>query len=583
MSRSVAKALFWASCVWMGSACVTATDEPSDPGTEPPPLPDTVYNFECDASASPSAIPLRRLSAAQHRLATIDFVRDTLPAHSEDVIQELQPAITGLVPDIPEGPEPHFARLSRLDQLVSQGHVDRGYDLATAVGASLTQPGRLQDLAGSCAPASVDCVRSFVQKAAPLAWRRPVEDAEVTRVLAAIQADPVTAADWADVVTLMLLSPEHLYLVETVQDTTQTPPALTAISLANRMSFHFWQRPPDEELRALAESGELLDDNVYKEQVERLFKDERTKHSVREFFSEWLGNTALEELDSRVGAPVYEAFRGDTLPGPDLKEHMLDEVTDSIVWTTFDQGGTWDDVLTSDRSFARTQGLADIYDTPVWDGVSEPPLMTQEQRAGLVTRAAYLATGSANTRPIMKGVLLRTALLCDEIGSPPDNAANNPPDLPEDISTRQFVENLTGSGSCSFCHEKKINPLGFVTEDFDALGRPRSTQKLFDSSTGEARGEVPIDTFVKPYVVHPHETAANAHDITALFVASPKPRACLTRHWFRFTFGRMEDEAIDGCALEPVDRALADGESLADALLAIAMTPDFRHRDLGGQ
>lgn len=558
-----------------------APTEPTDLGPDEPTL-DATPNFECDATAVPAALPLRRLSRTQHRNTVEAFIAEAVPTGADGVTSSLQPDLAGLVADVPAGPEPHFGRLSRLDQLVSQSHVDRSYEVAVAVGTALAAPDRLWDLASDCDPSTRACIRAYIERMGPVALRRPLADDEPERYLAAVQDDPVSPDDWRDVTTLLLLAPDHLYLVESVVDDGSAHPPLDAHALASRLSYHWWQGPPDAELRALADSGALLDDATYRAQVERLAADDRARDAVAEFFSEWMGNTALEELDSRVGTPVYDAFRDGFRPGPDLRERMLAEATDSFVWTTFDNGGTWDDVLTSDRSFARTEDLASIYETPVWDGVSDPPAMTQSARAGLITRAAYTATGSANTRPIMKGVLLRTALLCDEIGTPPDNAADNPPALPENASTREFVENLTGSGSCAFCHVKRINPLGFATEDFDSLGRHRSVQRLFDSNTGEDLGTVPINTAVTPYVIDPHETVADAHDLTALFVASPKPRACLTRHWFRFTFGRMEDEATDGCALDPVDRALGEGDPLADALKAVSLSDGFRRRTLGG-
>src|SRR5690606_9357832 len=179
------------------------------------------------------------------------------------------------------------------------------------------------------------------------------------------------------------------------------------------------------------------------------------------FFGEWLENTTLDELDSRLGTPVFDAFRGDFVPGPDLREDMLREVTDAAVHAALDDGGTWEDLLLDRRSFARTGELAAIYGVPRWSPGEDPPAIDDPARVGLITRAAFVATGSASTRPIMKGVFLRKALLCDPIDPPPAEAAANPPELSEDLTTRQVVEELTGTGSCSGCHTVMINPLGF--------------------------------------------------------------------------------------------------------------------------
>lgn len=536
-------------------------------------------SFVCDAAARPAELPLRRLSALQHRL-TIDHLVATLaPDHVDAISADITSALAALVPDVPDGPNPHYARLSTLDHAVSQAHVDRSYDLAVALSASLTQAGRWRDLAG-CEVTEPACLEGFVRDAGATILRRDLSDSDVGFYLQPVGDAPLEHEDWSDVLTLLLMSPDHLYHVETVVDAEADAPILDARSLANRLAYHAWQAPPDAELVALARSGALLDEAVYASEVERLFAHPHARRGVAAFFDEWLLNVALEPLDSRVGTPVYDAFRADFTPTSTLHDDMLAEVTDSALYYTFDTQGTWDDVLTSDRSFARSEALASLYETPAWDGLGEPPVMTQPGRAGLLTRAALLATGSANNRPIQKGVFLRKALLCDPIPPPPADVAGDPPELQPDMSTREFVEALTGGGECAACHTSLINPLGFVTEDYDALGRHRTEQVLLDPETGEVRGTTPVDTVAQPQVeVGSTEMVFDAHGLTALIVASDKPRECLTRHWFRYTFGRLEDNTTDGCALAAMDDALDAGSTLQDALRRMALSPAFRtHR-----
>jgi hypothetical protein len=569
--RDVTVALLAAAMLACRGAGADPDGDP-DPG-EPRP------SFACDDTAAPAELPLRRLSTLQHRHTVHDLVTRLQPGHAAAVLTDLAPALGALVPDVPDGPEPHYARLSALDHTVSQAHVDRSYELAVAVGTALTRGARWSALA-DCDVTQLACLQDFVRTAGPVTLRRDLDDADVAFYLRPAADAPLGRDDWVDVLTLLLLSPDHLYHVETVQDALAEPPLLDARSLANRLAYHAWQAPPDPELVALARSGELLDEAVYQAQVARLFADDRARAAVGAFFDEWLRNVALEPLDSRLGTPVYDAFRADFTPTSTLRAEMLAEVTDSVLYTTFDADGTWDDVLTSDRSFARSPELASLYETPVWDGTSEPPVMTQPGRSGLVTRAALLATGSANTRPIQKGVFLRKALLCDPIPPPPADVAGDPPALQPDMSTRDFVDALTGGGECAACHAGLINPLGFVAEDYDALGRHRTEQVLLDPETGAVRGSVPIDTVVQPQVeVGSSEMAFDAHSLTALLVASEKPRACLTRHWFRFTFGRVEDNTLDGCTLAAMDDALDEGRTLREALRQLALSPAFRtHR-----
>jgi Protein of unknown function (DUF1588)/Protein of unknown function (DUF1592)/Protein of unknown function (DUF1585) len=564
------------------AACVgNIGDEDADPEAK---VPSTPTNFVCDENIVQVTLPLRRLSHTQYVNAVSDLLRHVLPAEADAVIAELAPLFDQVPDDQRIGPE-HYARFSRLDQAVQQDHVDATYDVANAVGAALGVGPRLAEVFGSCAadadPSNDDiCVDEFIRSFGERALRRAVTDDDVAFYRQPAGVAPFDAADYADVAALMLTSPWMLYVVEHGPDGSDAEKvALGPYEIASRLSLHFWQTIPDEELLAAARSGELASDDGYRAQVERVFAHPRTKAALGAYFGEWLENTDLDDLDSRLGMPVFDAFIGDFTPGPDLRARMLQEVVDSALYYGYDAEGTLEDFYANNRSFAKTDDLASLYGAPVWDGSSEPPVMADAARTGLLTRAAFLATGSANTRPIMKGVFVRTALLCDEIPAPPANAAATPPDLSANLTTREVVEELTHQGSCAGCHQTVINALGFATENFDALGRVRSEQTFYDEATGAVVGSKPVDTVSEPRVESADDSISNgAADLTQLILDSPKPYACFTRQYFRFTFGRIEDLDADACALADVKQALDDGRPLTDVLRTIALSDQFRER-----
>lgn len=541
-------------------------------------------DFLCDEDALPAALPLRRLSRTQYENTISDLVRLALPSDADTILTTLEPRFAMLPEDVRVGPDKHYAGLSRLDQAVQQDHVDVTYAIAADVGAAFTATAeRLIAFAGACATdADTDndasCLDELIRRFGERALRRPIDDADIAFYRTPAGAPPYDAADYADVVALLLNAPHLFYFVEHGADDAEVSAPLSAFELASRLSYHFWQTMPDEQLFEAARSGALLSDDGYRAAVDRIYADPRTEEAIALFFGEWLENTTLEELDSRVGTPVYDAFAGELLPGPDLREHMLGEVVDAALFYARRTEGTFQEFFSSNKSFARTDDLAAIYGVPVWDGVGEPPEL-DASRAGLLTRAAYLATGSANTRPIMKGVFLRKAILCDDIPPPPANAAANPPMLSQEMSTRQVVEELTQQGVCGGCHATVINPLGFATENFDALGRLRDEQPLYDETTGAEVGTAPIDTQSVPQVDDGNtEISSGASDLLRMVLASKKPAACFARHYFRFTFGRLEDDERDGCALYDVKRAVEEGRPLAEVLRAVALTPSFRER-----
>jgi hypothetical protein len=131
---------------------------------------------------------------------------------------------------------------------------------------------------------------------------------------------------------------------------------------------------------------------------------------------------------------------------------------------------------------------------------------------------------------------------------------------------------------CSGCHRALINPLGFATESFDALGRYRTEQKLFDED-GESIGSKPVDTRGVPRVLS-DDTAevSGALELMNKIAESGKAEACLARNYFRFTFARWENLSQDGCTLEALRAPLAQGGTIPELAEAAARTPSFKRR-----
>ena len=580
----VAAMLF--ACQGQGDLSVLHTG--NDPDGTGPGTGKKFQKFSCDPAQVPFDLPLRRLTRAQYGNAVRDWVDATTLAPSDK--SATLAAVEALVARYPDdmrvgAPGQKHGGYTQLDQTVQQAHVDASYEVAVALGRELTSsPARRTALLGACATdgdAGNDdsCLRAFVASFGQRVLRRPLTGTDQTLYRDAAGAAPVDPAAVADVIALLLTAPEALYHVEIPREETQGPALLDAYSLASRLSFHFWQAPPDAQLLAAASSGALLTPEGYAAEVERLFADPRTNVAVHDFFSQWLRLDELQPMDTRVGTPVFDAFAGEHMPDSDLHRHMQDEIRDLVTWVAR-TGGTVGDVLTSRKSFARTDDLAALYGQPVWDGTSPPQDFEEPARFGLLTRAAMLASPSGNTRPIMKGFHVRTALLCESVPAPPDNAMAMPIELSPDATTREVVEQITEQtgSSCSGCHSTLLNPLGFVTENFDALGRFRTHQRLFDAD-GTHRGERPVDTRTQFRFGDRTRAVSGAEDVTRLIAQSGEFESCFAVQYFRFAFGRMEDSLKDGCALATLEGQAQEGRPLAEVLKAVALQPAFHRRD----
>lgn len=546
-------------------------------------LPGEDVSIDAEPLGEESTLGLPRLGRDEYLHTLNDVLREAVPTLAAELWQTLEPATRAFPADQPVSPpaEKHGG-FTRLDQSQQQQYANVPVDIAATLGRELVRtPERLSALVGSCASTALDraCVEAFVRRFGELTQRRPLDAEDVAFYLDGLPATGVDAEAIGNLVTRLLSAPRFLYHVESGADAAGAADifALDAWELASRLSYHFWGTMPDPALREAARSGALLEPERYEAEVARLFADPRTDRTLEAFFEQWFWPLhELPPLDSRLGDPVFRAFAGAQAPSAALRENMVRDVVDAAAFVA-KRGGTLRDLLTNRQSFARDAELAAIYGVPVWDGVGPPPTLPAE-RVGLLTRAAFLTTGTANTRPVMKGVFIRTTLLCEEIPPPPQEAMAVAINLSPEMSTRQVVEQLTeANSSCAGCHKTGINPFGFVTENFDSLGRVRTTQTLFDTS-GAVVGQAPIDTRTYPRIDKDDREVSGAGDLTERLLETGKIESCFAERYFRYTFRRIESTSGDRTLIDVLARTTRDGGALSDLLRATALRPEFRRK-----
>ena len=562
------------------------------PGTAGAGAGTTPVNFACDANAAPPVATLRRLTMTQVRNTVADLAAWALGSTSagQTVMTEIASPLGALPDDRREAvPQDLHGSYRRLDQSLQQIHVESTYDVAVALGAALTTTARLGTVVGSCATDTstsndATCLDAFIKRFGARALRRPLATDEVDFYKTAYgSSTTASAAAYADLIGILITAPDFMYFVEH-GDTAVTGQTgvydVSPYELASRLSYQLWQTAPDDALLAAAADGSLRDATTYGAQVTRMLADPRARPALDEFFSDWMKAEDLPALDAKNADATFKTFAGTDLPDGKLRQAMIDDVVGMLDYYTWTSPAGMSSLLTSDLAFPRDARLAKLYGVSVWSGTGAPPALPAGQRPGLLTRALFLSTGTANTRPIMKGVFARTNILCDSIPPPPPGANAKPPDLGPNMTTRESVEAITEMPGtvCLGCHGPMINPLGFATEGFDALGRFRTAQRLFDAS-GTETGTKPVNTMTVPQVVFGDQTAITTPaELMSLMLASGKVEACLARNFFRYTYGRWEDTTRDGCALEDARKALAGGGSIADLAAAAVKTTEFRRR-----
>jgi hypothetical protein len=131
---------------------------------------------------------------------------------------------------------------------------------------------------------------------------------------------------------------------------------------------------------------------------------------------------------------------------------------------------------------------------------------------------------------------------------------------------------------CAGCHTTLINPSGFITESFDALGRERKDEKIFDPQ-GHLIATLPIDTSATPAVtLEDQRTMTQAGELIAAIDESQLFHSCLALRYFRFTYERNESTAKDGCALSDLEKLARSGATLSQVLEHLVEADGYKQR-----
>ena len=202
---------------------------------------------------------------------------------------------------------------------------------------------------------------------------------------------------------------------------------------------------------------------------------------------------------------------------------------------------------TSRRSTASSPGTAG----------SEPPQMPAGQRAGhahphgvVDDRQTRRATRCTAARQLARAIHVRGAAPPEPADLPP-GALDQPPVSP-DQTTRERYEIKTADEVCQGCHSL-INPVGFVLEGYDAIGRYRDRGARH--RPGDRRGRWrPAADRRRPRRCRSAAArrVSSGRELTEQVVASGQAEACFAKQYFRATFGREETSDDDVCTLDAI-------------------------------
>jgi hypothetical protein len=312
----------------------------------------------------------------------------------------------------------------------------------------------------------------------PRAFRRPVHPGEVERYTAFFRGAQKRGEDFDHSVLFalqgVLISPNFLFRVE--------DPDVGDYVLASRLSYFLWGTMPDAVLFDLADKNKLHDTDVLKAQVVRMLSDVKSRDFCERFIEQWLGTRELGrdiKPDEKLFAEYYDA----ELQSAIRYEPVL--FFQEILSRNLSLLNLLDSKFT-----VLTGKLAKFYGIRSKNLSQQPKyaeLPEDSHRGGILTMSAVLAVSSypQRTSPVLRGKWVLENIL----GTPPPAPPPNVPALPENQAgapaqtLRERLEQHRANAVCASCHDR-IDPLGFALENYDVLGRWRTSDagKPIDSA-----------------------------------------------------------------------------------------------------
>jgi hypothetical protein len=330
-----------------------------------------------------------------------------------------------------------------------------------------------------------DAARQIIDRFARRAFRRPVQEREIDRLLRLYDLAAKKGDSHENGIRLMckavLVSPRFLMRLE--QDrpgsAARTAYLVSDHELAVRLSYFLWSTMPDETLTKLADEKKLSGPAVLEQQVKRMLLDPRARSLTDNFGVPWL---QLRKIwHARPSQEFFPAFTHS------LRGAMWDEAVTFFDHLRLDNRSVID-LLDADYTYAN-EGLAKHYGLADVKGgqMRKVTLKPSDHRGGVLGMAGILTLTShtSRTSPTLRGKWVLDVLFGTPPPPPPPDAGMLKEEKQKGKAPRTFRELMAAHAtqrSCAGCH-RKMDPLGYALDNFDGIGHWRDKQ-----------GDQPLDT-----------------------------------------------------------------------------------------
>jgi hypothetical protein len=273
----------------------------------------------------------------------------------------------------------------------------------------------------------------------------------------------------------VLCSRNFVYLTEGNPE--KPSPRLNDWELASRLSYFLWSTTPDERLMDLARKGQLHEPATLHAEVRRMMNDPRIGAFADSFPRQWLQlrRVGMFPPDSKL-YPDYDEY---------LEKSMVTEST-AFFGEVLSKNLGLREFIDSDWTMLNHR-LAEHYGLAGVDGEQfrRVALQPEDHRGGLLTQAAILSLTSDGTRhrPVHRGKWILESIIGKPPPPPPANVPAIKTSAPAErkMSFRAKLEAHRADANCAACH-RKIDPLGLAFENYDAIGRWRTVERVSDGA-----------------------------------------------------------------------------------------------------
>jgi hypothetical protein len=434
-----------------------------------------------------------------------------------------------------------------------------------------------ESVVGSAAPSTSE-LRSFLHGKVARAFRRPLEEAEIDRLVALYELGlPDASTGLGLVMQAVLQAPSFLYRSElgTHAADESGPVQLTPHEIASALGFLMLESVPDDLLWQSAEDGSLAEPEVLSAHVDRLMATPEVRRILTKKASYWLG---LESLPGKIKDqelfPEFTSTLRQSLHGS-VQAFLVD-----TLWT-----GTVADLFGSSKVYANAE-LAATYALGNVEGDELRALDIPERSAGILTQPGFLAAANKwadRGDPIHRGLYVYHAFICGAVLPPPADAFDVGGKL--DGTEREKVEKRARMDRCAGCHAL-FDPIGLTFERFDAIGRLSDhAYTEFDPVTGvtswkESEAAIDDSAMVSVALGEPFAGPMKGLDDLAAALASAQDRvaSCAAKQLVEYSLGYNPD-AQNSCELAAIKHRFAESGSFAEFFRDVMTSPAFVTRD----